>query len=372
MTIDQPVEEYAQKNFNLPYPPHSTHILYKIMTKGCAMEKIRIGIVGYGNLGKGAECALRQTPDMELAAVYTRRNPEKVKSRFEDTKILPVSALEREGEAGGTAENGLDVLLLCGGSASDLPVQTPKYAEKFCVVDSFDNHAQIPAHFARVDAAAKKGNRLALISAGWDPGLFSVNRLVSQAALPFGETYTFWGRGVSQGHSDAIRRIPGVADARQYTIPVESALEAVRRGDNPQLSVRDKHIRECFVAAEPGADLCAIEEAIVKMPGYFAEYETFVNFVSKKELQEHHSCMPHGGFVIRSGKTGARRNHSQTYEFRLKLSSNPEFTASVLLAYGRAAFRLAKKGETGCKTVLDIAPGLLLPQDEKTQRKELL
>lgn len=327
--------------------------------------KIKIGILGYGNLGKGAELAAAHNKDMELAAVYTRRNPEKLTAQFPETRILPVSALD-----GGHEK--IDVLLLCGGSASDLPEQTPCFAEKFCVVDSYDNHSQIQAHFERVDAAAKKGNKLALISAGWDPGLFSLNRAFSRAALPCGETYTFWGKGISQGHSDAIRRIPGVIDARQYTIPVESALESVRRGENPQLSAGDKHIRECFVAAEPGADLCAIEEAIVNMPGYFAEYETMVNFISQKELLENHGCMPHGGLIVRNGKTGARENHSQIYEFRLKLASNPEFTASVLLAYARAVYRLAENGETGCRTVLDIPPGLLLPETPSEQREKLL
>ena len=326
---------------------------------------IRIGIMGYGNLGRGIECAVAQNPDMELKAVFTRRDPAEVKILTENVPVYPAGkAEEMAGE--------IDVLVLCGGSATDLPQQTPKYARLFNVVDSFDTHAKIPEHYAAVDAAAKEGGKVGMISVGWDPGMFSLNRLYANAILPEGSDYTFWGKGVSQGHSDAIRRIDGVKDARQYTIPVESALEAVRRGDNPQLTVRQKHTRECFVVAEEGADLARIEREIVTMPNYFDEYDTTVHFISEEELKRDHSGIPHGGFVIRSGCTGWNRENKHVIEYSLKLDSNPEFTASVLVAYARAAYRMNQEGQTGCRTVFDVAPAYLSAMSPEYMRSHLL
>lgn len=326
---------------------------------------IRIGIYGYGNLGRGVECAVKQNPDMELAAVFTRRAPESLKILSEQVPIY------RADEAAAHADE-IDVLILCGGSATDLPVQTPQLAKFFNVVDSFDTHAKIPEHFANVDAAAKQSGKVALISVGWDPGMFSLNRMYAGAVLPQGSDYTFWGKGVSQGHSDAIRRIEGVLDARQYTIPVDSALEAVRSGVNPELTTREKHTRECFVVAEEGADLSRIENEIKTMPNYFADYDTTVHFISMEELQRDHSGIPHGGFVIRSGKTGWNGEHTHIIEYSLKLDSNPEFTASVIAAYARAAYRMNQNGESGCKTVFDVAPALLSPQSGEELRAHLL
>ena len=326
---------------------------------------IRVGILGYGNLGKGVESAIAQNDDMELKAVFTRRNPENVKVRTAGVKVLQADELSH-------MQDELDVLILCGGSATDLPVQTPQYASMYNVVDSFDTHARIPEHFAAVDTAAKKAGKVSLISCGWDPGMFSLNRLYANCVLPEGKDYTFWGKGVSQGHSDAIRRIAGVKDARQYTIPVESALEAVRSGSEPELTTRQKHTRECFVVAEEGADLKKIEEEIVTMPNYFADYDTTVHFISEEELLRDHAGIPHGGFVIRTGKTGWNNENSHVIEYSLKLDSNPEFTSSVLAAYARAAYRLRKEGQTGCKTVFDIAPAYLAAEDGAYLRKHML
>ncbi len=327
--------------------------------------RIKIGILGYGNLGRGVECAIRQNPDMELKAVFTRRNPADVAILTETATVCPVSEAEKW-------KDELDVLILCGGSATDLPVQTPRYAELFNVVDSFDTHAKIPEHFANVDAAAKKGGRTAVISVGWDPGMFSLNRMYANAILPEGSDYTFWGRGVSQGHSDAVRRIAGVKDARQYTIPVESALAAVRAGENPELSTRQKHTRECFVVAEEGADLAGIEKEIKTMPNYFADYDTVVHFISEEELKRDHSGIPHGGLVLRSGTTGWENENRHLIEYSLKLDSNPEFTASVIIAYARAAYRLSQEGASGCKTVFDIAPAYLSAKSGEELRASLL
>ena len=327
--------------------------------------KIRIGILGYGNLGKGIECAIKQNDDMELVAVFTRRSPDKVKILTEGVTIYHVDQILDK-------KDDIDVLILCGGSATDLPVQTPEYAKYFNVVDSFDTHARIPEHFAAVDASAKENGNVAMISCGWDPGMFSINRLYGEAVLPKGSTYTFWGKGVSQGHSDAIRRIDGVANAIQYTIPLDEALEAVRSGSNPQLSARQKHLRECFVVAEEGADLARIEQEIKTMPNYFADYDTIVHFISEETLKREHAGMAHGGFVIQSSKTGWNEENNAIIEYSLKLDSNPEFTSSVLVAYARAAYRLAQKGERGCKTVLDIPPALLSPEDGETLRRTLL
>ena len=329
------------------------------------MDKIRIGIVGYGNIGKGVEKAIARNEDMELAAVFTRRDPESVKILTEGVKVYRIDEAESMGDQ-------IDVMILCGGSATDLPVQTPKYAEMFNVVDSFDTHAKIPEHFADVDAAAKKGGHVALISAGWDPGMFSLNRLYAECVLPEGKNYTFWGKGVSQGHSDAIRRVAGVKDARQYTIPVDAALEAVRSGSNPELTTRQKHTRECFVVAEEGADLARIENEIKTMPNYFDEYDTTVHFITEEELMRDHAGIPHGGFVIRSGKTGWNRENSHVIEYSLKLDSNPEFTSSILVAYARAVVRMAKEGQTGCKTVFDVAPAYLSSKSGEELRKEML
>ena len=311
--------------------------------------KIKIGIAGYGNLGRGVECAIRQNPDLELFGIFTRRNPESVKTAFESSKVYCVDDILN-------FKDDIDVLIICGGSATDLPVQTPEFARAFNVVDSFDTHARIPEHFANVDASAKASGKVAMISVGWDPGMFSLNRLYAEAILPDGKDYTFWGKGVSQGHSDAIRRIDGVVDARQYTIPVDEALEAVRSGANPELSTRQKHTRECFVVAQEGADKARIEHEIKTMPNYFADYDTTVHFISAEELARDHSGIPHGGFVIRCGKTGAESENTHLIEYSLKLDSNPEFTASVLVAYARAAYRMNAEGMSGCKTVFDVAP----------------
>ena len=326
---------------------------------------IRIGILGYGNLGRGVECAIRQNPDMELAAVFTRRDPKTVSIQ---TEGVPVCKIEEAFHW----KDKIDVLILCGGSATDLPVQTPEFAGYFHVIDSFDTHAKIPEHFAAVDAEAKKSGKVGIISCGWDPGMFSLNRMYANAILTNGNDYTFWGKGVSQGHSDAVRRIKGVKDAKQYTIPVEAALEAVRNGENPELTTRQKHTRECFVVAEEGADLARIEEEIKTMPNYFDEYDTTVHFISQEELDRDHSGIPHGGFVIRSGKTGWNNENSHVIEYSLKLDSNPEFTASVIVAYARAAYRLSKEGAAGCKTVFDIAPAYLSPLSGEELRKHLL
>ena len=326
---------------------------------------IRIGIYGYGNLGRGVECALRQNPDMELKAVFTRRAPETVKIL---TEGVPVYHVDRAPEM----VDAIDVMILCGGSATDLPVQTPALAKYFNVVDSFDTHARIPEHFARVDAAAKEGGHVGVISVGWDPGMFSLNRMYAGAILPEGTDYTFWGKGVSQGHSDAIRRIEGVADAKQYTVPVEAALDAVRSGANPTLTTREKHTRECYVVAKEGADLARIENEIKTMPNYFADYDTTVHFITAEELKRDHSGIPHGGVVLRSGKTGWNGENSHLIEYKLQLDSNPEFTASVIVAYARAAARLAREGQSGCKTVFDIAPAYLSPKSAEELRATLL
>ena len=325
---------------------------------------IRIGILGYGNLGRGVELAIQHCPDMELAGVFTRRDPASLKT-VTGANVYSMEQAE-------TMQDDIDVMILCGGSATDLPEQTPKFASMYNVVDSFDTHANIPAHFAAVDAQAKANGKTAIISTGWDPGMFSLNRVLMQAILPQGDTYTFWGKGVSQGHSDAIRRLDGVKDARQYTIPVESALEAVRNGEAPQLTTRQKHLRECFVVAEEGADLARIEQQIVTMPNYFADYDTTVHFISEEELKANHSGIPHGGFVIHSGKTGVNSENTHVIEYALKLDSNPEFTASVLVAYARAAYGMHKDGITGCQTVFDVAPRYLIPMSNEQLRKEML
>lgn len=325
---------------------------------------IRIGIYGYGNLGRGVECAIAQNPDMQLVGVFTRRNPASL-TTLSSAPVYHVDDALR-------MQDQIDVMILCGGSATDLPEQTPAMAAHFNVIDSFDTHANIPQHFAAVQAAAQKSGKIAIISVGWDPGMFSVNRLYAESILPQGQFYTFWGKGVSQGHSDAIRRIPGVKDARQYTIPVPAALEAVRSGSQPELSTREKHTRECFVVAEEGADLKAIETAIITMPNYFADYDTTVHFISEEELQHDHAGIPHGGFVIHTGKTGWKQENNHVIEYSLKLDSNPEFTSSVLVAYARAAYRLQQEGQSGCKTVLDIAPSYLSPKTGDTLRHELL
>lgn len=326
---------------------------------------IKIAIMGYGNLGRGVECAIKQNEDMELCAIFTRRNPESVKPL---TPNVPVYHVDKALEL----KDQIDVMILCGGSATDLPVQTPQFAEHFNVIDSFDTHARIPEHFANVDASAKKGGKTAMISVGWDPGMFSLNRLYANAILPNGSDYTFWGKGVSQGHSDAIRRIEGVVDAKQYTIPVESALEAVRSGKNPELTTREKHTRECFVVAEEGADLARIENEIKTMPNYFADYDTTVHFISLEELKRDHSGIPHGGFVIRSGKTGWDNETDNIIEYSLKLGANPEFTASVIVAYARATYRLHTEGVSGCKTVFDIPPAYLINKSDEEIRAHML
>lgn len=326
---------------------------------------IRIAILGYGNLGRGVESAIAHNEDMELVGVFTRRNPENVKVRTAGVKVLEASELEH-------MQDQIDVLVLCGGSATDLPVQTPKYAEMYNVVDSFDTHARIPEHFAAVDAAAKKAGKVGIISCGWDPGMFSLNRLYANAILPEGSDYTFWGRGVSQGHSDAIRRIAGVKDARQYTVPVPEAVEAVRAGKNPELTTRQKHTRECYVVAEEGADLARIENEIKTMPNYFSDYDTTVTFIDEETMKRDHSKLPHGGSVIRTGVTGMDREHKHVVEYSLKLDSNPEFTGAVIAAYARAAYRMSKEGMTGCKTVFDIAPAYLSAQSGEELRAHLL
>lgn len=326
---------------------------------------IRIGILGYGNLGKGVESAIKQNPDMELAAVFTRRNPQDMVIRTKQVSVLSADEL-----AG--MQDKIDVLILCGGSATDLPVQTPAYAGDYNVVDSFDTHAKIPEHFAKVQEAAASGKKTAIISVGWDPGMFSLNRLYGNVILPEGKDYTFWGKGVSQGHSDAIRRVEGVKDGKQYTIPVEAALEAVRSGSNPELTTRQKHVRECFVVPKEGADLKKIEAEIKNMPNYFADYDTTVHFITQEELQKNHSSIPHGGFVLRTGVTGVDKENKHLIEYRLKLDSNPEFTASVLVAYARAAYRMNQEGLYGCKTVFDVAPAYLSPLSGEELRKNLL
>lgn len=326
---------------------------------------IKIGILGYGNLGRGVECAIKQNEDMELAAVFTRRDPESVKILTDTAAVHPVSEIA-------SWSDKIDVLILCGGSATDLPVQSPEMAAMFNIVDSFDTHARIPEHFAKVDAAAKQGGNVAIISIGWDPGMFSLNRMYANAILPNGKDYTFWGKGVSQGHSDAVRRVAGVKDAKQYTIPVEQALEDVRSGKNPDLTTRQKHTRECFVVLEDGADPAKVEQEIKTMPNYFADYDTTVHFISEEELKRDHSGIPHGGFVLRSGKTGWENEHNHLIEYSLKLDSNPEFTSNVIVAYARAAYRLAQEGQTGCKTAFDIAPAYLSAKSGEELRAELL
>ena len=326
---------------------------------------IKIGILGYGNLGRGVECAIKQNEDLELFAVFTRRDPGSVRILTEGVAVYPASDILQYKDA-------IDVLIICGGSATDLPEMTPRYAKDFNVIDSFDTHARIPEHFASVDAAALAGGKVALISVGWDPGMFSLNRALAGAILPNGKDYTFWGKGVSQGHSDAIRRIDGVLDARQYTIPVEEALKEVRSGSNPELSTRQKHTRECFVVAKEGADKAKIEQEIVSMPNYFADYDTTVHFITQEELERDHKGIPHGGFVIRSGVTGANQENKHIIEYSLKLDSNPEFTASVLVAYARAAYRMNQEGVKGCKTVFDVAPAYLCREGADWLRAHLL
>lgn len=326
---------------------------------------MKIGIMGYGNLGRGIECAIKQNPDMELTAVFSRRDPSTVKILTEGVKVYPADDAVK-------MKDQIDVLILCGGSATDLPVQTPEYAKYFNVVDSFDTHARIPEHFENVDASAKENGNIAVISCGWDPGMFSLNRLYANCILPQGKDYTFWGKGVSQGHSDAIRRVEGVKNGKQYTIPVESALEKVRNGENPELTTREKHVRECFVVAEEGADKAKIEKEIKEMPNYFADYDTTVHFISEEELLKDHSGIPHGGFVIRSGKTGWNEENNHIIEYSLKLDSNPEFTASVIVACARAAYRMKKEGMTGCKTIFDIAPAYMSPLDGADLRAHML
>ncbi len=326
---------------------------------------IRIGIYGYGNLGRGVENAIRQNPDMTLVAVFTRRDPSTLQIGTPNVPVCRAEDVEQYAQK-------IDVMILCGGSATDLPTQTPALARMFSVVDSFDTHARIPEHFANVDAAAKAGGNTAMISVGWDPGMFSLNRLYASAILPDGEDYTFWGKGVSQGHSDAIRRIDGVRDAKQYTIPVQEALDEVRRGTSPVLTARQKHTRECFVVAEEGADLARIEKEIKEMPNYFADYDTTVHFITMEELRRDHAGIPHGGFVIRSGRTGAKSENRHVIEYSLKLDSNPEFTASVIVAFARATYRMHKEGASGCKTVFDVPPSYLSPRSSQELIASLL
>ena len=325
---------------------------------------IKIGIVGYGNLGKGVESAICSSNDMELVAVFTRRNPDSVHT-YTDVNVYDINKVN-------DMKDKIDVMIICGGSANDLPKQTPELAKHFNVIDSFDTHARIPEHFENVDSASREGDKISLISAGWDPGMFSINRLISQAILPNGKDYTFWGRGVSQGHSDAIRRIEGVVDARQYTVPVESAVNSVRNGENPELSTRDKHTRECYVVAQEGADLEKIRNAIVNMPNYFADYDTTVNFITQEELDKNHKGIPHGGMVLRSGTTGMNNENKHIIEYKINLDSNPEFTSSVIVAYARAIYRMYREGVRGCKTVFDIAPVYLHPDSPEEVRKKLL
>ena len=326
---------------------------------------IKVGIVGYGNLGKGIESAIMQNPDLSLVAVFTRRNPQDLKIRTEGVPVISVDEILNY-------KDKIDVLILCGGSATDLPKQTPEYAKDFNVIDSFDTHAKIPEHFENVDKSAKEAGKVAIISAGWDPGMFSINRLYGNAILVEGNDYTFWGKGVSQGHSDAIRRIEGVLDAKQYTVPVEKALTSVRNGENPVLTTREKHTRECFVVAKEGADLERIRQEIVNMPNYFADYDTIVNFISLEELKRDHSGIPHGGVVVRSGKTGVNKENTHIIEYSLKLDSNPEFTASVIVAFARAAVKLNNEGQKGAKTVFDIPPAYLSPKTPEELRATLL
>jgi len=326
---------------------------------------IKVGLYGYGNLAKGVECAINQNPDMQLYCVFTRRDPKSVKTVSENVPVYSTEEVLLH-------KNEIDVLVMCGGSATDLPTQTPAMAEHFNIVDSFDTHKNIPLHFANVDAAAKKSGKIGIISVGWDPGMFSVNRLYSSCILRDGADYTFWGKGVSQGHSDAIRRIEGVIDARQYTIPVESALESVRSGSQPALTARQKHTRECFVVTEEGADKARIEKEIVTMKNYFDEYDTTVHFITMDEMKRDHSTLPHGGFVIRTGKTGKDLENNHVIEYSLKLDSNPEFTASVLVAYIRAAYRMNKEGMSGCKTVFDIPPAYLSDKSQEELISTLL
>jgi len=326
---------------------------------------IKIGILGYGNLGRGVESSIRQNPDMELVGVFTRRNPEDVKLITADAKAYHIDeAIKMKDE--------IDVMILCGGSATDLPVQTPEYAKFFNVVDSFDTHADIPKHFDKVDASSQNSGKISIIAVGWDPGMFSLNRVYANSILTEGKDYTFWGKGVSQGHSDAIRRVAGVKDGKQYTIPVESALESVRQGNNPEFTTREKHLRECFVVADEGADKGKIENEIKNMPNYFADYDTIVHFITEEELKRDHSGIPHGGFVIRSGRTGINKENMQIIEYSLNLDSNPEFTASVLTAYARAAYRLNKEGQKGCKTVFDIPVSYLSQESNEELRRKYL
>lgn len=326
---------------------------------------MKIAILGYGNLGRGVECAIKQNNDMELVAVFTRRDPKTVNILTKTAKVLHIDdALSLKDE--------IDVLIICGGSATDLPIQTPEFVKYFNVIDSFDTHATIPEHFANVDKSANESGKIGIISVGWDPGLFSLNRLYANAVLPYGNDYTFWGKGVSQGHSDAIRRIEGVIDARQYTIPVDEAINAVRSGQAPNLTTREKHIRECFIVASDDADKQRIENEIKTMPNYFADYNTIVHFITEEEMKRDHSSLPHGGVVIRSGKTGFNNQNNAIIEYNLTLDSNPEFTSSILVAYARAAYRLNQKGEKGCRTVFDIAPALLSSSSPQELRKNLL
>ena len=329
------------------------------------MSIIRIGIYGYGNLGRGVENAIRQNKDMRLVAVFTRRDPAALKLSTPDARVMRAEDVE-------SMKDEIDVMILCGGSATDLPTQTPRLASLFNVIDSFDTHARIPEHFAAVDAAARAAGKTAMISVGWDPGMFSLNRMLASAILPDGQDYTFWGKGVSQGHSDAIRRIEGVKDAKQYTVPVQTALDAVRRGEMPTLTTREKHTRECYVVAEEGADKARIEREIKTMPNYFADYDTTVHFISAEELQRDHAGIPHGGFVIRTGRTGKELENNHVIEYSLRLDSNPEFTASVIVAYSRAVYRLACEGAAGCKTVFDIAPAYLSPKSADELRATML
>lgn len=326
---------------------------------------IKIGIIGYGNLGRGVESAIRQNPDMELVAVFTRRNPESLKISTDTAKVVGVDKIA-------DWQDKVDVMVICGGSATDLPKQTPEYAKMFNVIDSFDTHAKIPEHFAAVDKSAKAAKKVAIISVGWDPGLFSLNRMYANAILTNGKDYTFWGKGVSQGHSDAVRRIKGVKNAKQYTIPVQSALDAVRSGKNPELTTRQKHTRECFVVLEEGANAAEVERQIKEMPNYFADYDTTVHFIDDEEFAKNHSRIPHGGFVLRSGKTGLNNENSHIIEYSLKLDSNPEFTSCVLVAYARAAYKLNKEGQSGCKTVFDIAPAYLSAKSGEELRATML
>ena len=326
---------------------------------------MKIAIYGYGNLGRGIESAVRQNKDIELIGVFTRRNPETVKTNTDGLMVYSADDILK-------FKNEIDVLIICGGSATDLPKMTPELAEHFNVIDSFDTHATIPEHFKKVNEAATKNNHVALISAGWDPGMFSLNRLYANAILPNGQDYTFWGKGVSQGHSDAIRRIDGVVDARQYTVPIQKALDAVRSGENPTLSTGEKHTRECYVVVKDGADKDRIEKEIKTMPNYFADYETTVNFITEDEMKKNHSTLPHGGFVIRTGKTGFRDENNHIIEYSIKLDSNPEFTSSVIVAYARAVYKLNKRGEKGCKTVFDIAPADMSPLTQEEMLAHLL